>query len=323
MHTFRSPQKILFRHLTSDGKNEERKVFYTLHGEEELPMYLCPKRVYIDITTTVPFPSGDTIASCNGTFCLLTEKGFTLWNPSIRRKLNVPEFPRRSESFSLQGIGFGFDPISDDYKIVRISNVKNHSFVYVVKSGTWCEIASPNHANQILSVRYDALFFNGVLHWVIYVCHTEPKDIYIRRILTFDLSTHVFGMIPLPTSNRHWITTGLTTIQGSLALISYNDEFKESWIRVWRDDSWSVVFKINTDELYVVGALELHPQATNNGDLLLNTYSHRLHVYNLKTGVSSRVGEFNAALSLCYFYQCVETLHLLDMGESIGETEEL
>ncbi|CAH1449954.1 unnamed protein product [Lactuca virosa] len=285
MHTFGSPQKILFRH-----QNKEAESFYTLHGEEELPLYLCPKRGYIGITTTISFPSGGTIGSCNGIFCLRTKKGFTLCNPSIKRKLNMPEFPRRSESFSLQGIGFGFDPISDDYKIVRISYVKNHSFVYAVKSGTWCEIASPKHENQICSVQHDALFFNGVLCWVIHVYQTEPKDICICCILTFDLSTHVFGMIPLPTSNGHWITTGLTTIQG---------------------------------ELYVLGALQLQPQPTNNDDLLLNTHSHGLQDYNRKTGVLSRVGDFNDASSLCYFYQCVETLHLLDMGETMGETEEL
>ncbi|CAH1449953.1 unnamed protein product [Lactuca virosa] len=130
-------------------------------------------------------------------------------------------------------------------------------------------------------------------------------------------------MITLPTSNRHWITTGITTIQGSLALISHRREFNERWIWVWRDASWSVVFKMNTDELYVLGALQLQPQSTNNGDLLLNTHSHGLQVYNLKTGVPSRVGDFNAASSLRMFFRCVETLHLLDMGETIGETEEL
>ncbi|CAI9295056.1 unnamed protein product [Lactuca saligna] len=319
MHTLRSQKKIHFIHLISDDKNEkQQEFFYTSHGEEEeLALYLCPKRGYIDITTEVPFPSGAPIGSCNGTFCLWTKKGLILWNPSIRRKLIVPEFPQRSEPFTLRGIGFGFDPISDDYKVVQTSNVKgNNSFVYAVKSGTWCEIASPKHQNQIQSIRYDSFFFNGVLHWVTYINQREKKTGCISCILTFNLSTHVFDMIPVPMSVRIWVTSGLTTMQGSLALISCNDEISESWIRVWRDASWSVVFKLKTDQLFILGVLELHPQA-----LLLNTFSHGLHVYNLKTGVSSRVGDFNAASSLRNFYQCVETLHLLDMGETIAETE--
>ncbi|CAH1449949.1 unnamed protein product [Lactuca virosa] len=282
IHTFRSPQKILFRH-----QNKEAESFYTLHGEEELSLYLCPKRGYIGITTTISFPSRNnfrTVGSCNGTFCLLFKKCVTLWNLSIRCKLIVPECPRRSESF-LDGIGLGFDPISDDYKVVWISYVKDNSFVYAVKSGTWCEIASPKHQNQISRLRYDAFFFSGVLHWVLIVYQTGLPVKSNSCILTFDLSTHVFDMIPLPTSNRHWIMTGVTNIQSSLGLISYSDEFNESWIRVWRDDSWSGVFKLNTDQLFVIGVWQLQPQPTNNGDLLLNTYCQGLHVYNHKTGV--------------------------------------
>ena len=41
----------------------------------------------------------------------------------------------------------------------------------------------------------------------------------------------------------------------------------------------SVAFKMNTDELYVIGALQLQPQLTSNGDLLLNTYFQQLYVF--------------------------------------------
>lgn len=71
---------------------------------------------------------------------------------------------------------------------------------------------------------------------------------------------------------------GLTTIKGSLALISRRQELCVNWIWVWRDAPWSVAFKMNTDELYVIGALQLQPQLTSNGDLLLNTYFQQLDV---------------------------------------------
>ncbi|CAI9295090.1 unnamed protein product [Lactuca saligna] len=144
MHTFRSPQKIRFTHENINNHKIAEDV-YTLHGEDELPLCLCPKRGYIGITTTIPFPCSNrfrTIGSCNGTFCLKTKNGFTLWNPSIRRKVRVPKCPRSSK-LALGGIGFGFDPISDDYKIVWISYEKDTSFVSAVKTGTCCEVASP------------------------------------------------------------------------------------------------------------------------------------------------------------------------------------
>ncbi|CAI9295087.1 unnamed protein product [Lactuca saligna] len=164
LHTFRSPQKIRFTHENIDN-NKIAEVVYTLHGEDELPLCLCPKRGYIGITTTIPFPCSNrfrTVGSCNGTFCLKTKNGLTLWNPSIRRKVRVPECPRSSE-LALRGIGFGFDPISDDYKIVWISYEKDTSFVYAVKTGTWCEIASPKP--EFTYVRREAFLFKGVLHW--------------------------------------------------------------------------------------------------------------------------------------------------------------
>ncbi|CAI9295088.1 unnamed protein product [Lactuca saligna] len=150
--------------------------------------------------------------------------------PSIRRKVRVPECPRTSE-LTLGGIGFGFDPISDDYKIVWISYEKDSSFVYAVKTGTWCEVASPKP--EFTSVLYETFLFNGVLHWEVTRDHIKSQDIYPPSyILTFDLSAHVFGMIPLPGPTWDWLTTGITTIQDSLALISYRMDVDHTWIRV-------------------------------------------------------------------------------------------
>nr|KAJ0198319.1 hypothetical protein LSAT_V11C700383320 [Lactuca sativa] len=258
-----------------------------------------------------------TVGSCNGTFCLKTKNGLTLWNPSIRRKVRVLECPRSSELAS-GGIGFGFDPISDDYKIVWISYEKDTSFVYAVKTGTWCEIASPKP--EFTYVRREAFLFKGVLHWEV-----NRFDLDFSCILTFDLSTHVFGMIPFPGSALDRLTTRLTTIQDSLALISYRMDVDDTWIRVWRDASWSVVFKLGTGKLPVDGAFQFQPQpqTTNECNLLLITYGDGFQIYNSKTGVQSGVLGFNASASLIDFRECVETIHLLDMGEAACETTQL
>jgi hypothetical protein len=54
----------------------------------------------------------------------LNDKGsISLWNFSIRRKLDVPGHPPFKGSIVVPNVlfGFGFDPISDDHKIVGIS----------------------------------------------------------------------------------------------------------------------------------------------------------------------------------------------------------
>lgn len=180
-----------------------------------------------------------------------------------------------------------------------------------MKTGTWCEIASPRP--EFDHVLYEAVSLNGVLHWEVHYFK------YLHSyILTFDLSSHVFGMIPLPASTRHWLTTGVTTIQGCFALISYIRDVDDTCIRVWRDASWSVVFKLGTGQLPIDGALQ-----PNNGDLLLDIYSKGLHVFNPKTQVPPRVININVSSREMHFHQCIETLHLLDIGDTACEKNPL
>ncbi|GKB25345.1 putative F-box protein [Tanacetum coccineum] len=139
------------------------------------------------------------VGSCNGIICLYKNIGssFTLWNPSIRRKLTIPSHP--SGDFTL-AYGFGFDPLADDYKIVSIlfEGVQT-SFLYSMKANVWSNIGPPS--TSFYTVKSFACFVNGILHWVV---KSESSDTGHSYILTFDLSTHVFGMISLPKPN--WIT---------------------------------------------------------------------------------------------------------------------
>ncbi|KAL4555197.1 hypothetical protein LXL04_037808 [Taraxacum kok-saghyz] len=267
MHTFRSPQKVLLIHINDNNENNEGEGFYTSHGEDEFPFNFCPKRGYIGIKTTIPFPCRVrlkflVIGLCNGILCVRTEKCLVLWNPSIRRKLSVPECPRRSETtrrskFFVEGTGFGYDPISDDYKIVWISKARDSSFVYAVKMGTWCEIASPKP--EFTYVSRFAYLFNGVLHWQVRYPPEPKRGPFTFYLQTFDLNTHVFGMISMPVPTR-WYTLSLTTIHGSLALVSHGIDIDDTWIIAWRDSSWHVAFKLNTYTMYVEYALQLQPQ---------------------------------------------------------------
>ncbi|KAL4555118.1 hypothetical protein LXL04_037729 [Taraxacum kok-saghyz] len=251
----------------------------------------------------------------------LTKKGFSLWNPSIRRKLNIPQCPQRSDPL-LEEIGFGFDPLNDDYKIVWFSCAtgKENSYVYAMKTGAWCEIASPKPQFTRFSW-VDSFSFNGVLHWEVGQSLSKPQDGSFFYIMTFDLSTHVFGMIPLPGPSYDWMTTNITTFKDSLALVSHGRKLNDTWIWIWRDDSWSVGFKLGMGKYPITGALQLQP--AKNGDLLLTNYCEWILVYNPNTGVRSKVVEFSADSRLIDCCQYVETLHLLDIGETTSETTQV
>ncbi|KAI3715065.1 hypothetical protein L6452_22031 [Arctium lappa] len=94
---------------------------------------------------------------------------FTLWNPSIRRKLTLPHHPfmrnYSSQESSDVSIGFGFHQVTNDYKIVRISfytfkRVAPESCVYSINTGTWHAVASPT--TPLSSVQCSACFFEAL-----------------------------------------------------------------------------------------------------------------------------------------------------------------
>lgn len=80
--------------------------------------------------------------NCNGIICLAGfGEDMMLCNPVLREYLLVKS---TGYSFSRLGMGFGYDSRTDDYKIVRISNVPRYrAEVTTVGTNTWREIEMP------------------------------------------------------------------------------------------------------------------------------------------------------------------------------------
>ncbi|KAI3732404.1 hypothetical protein L1987_63609 [Smallanthus sonchifolius] len=137
LHTLRSPNKLLIIiHKVRYEYGEDTKTMYTIHSQDQL------SSSYTGITPAeYPFGCIRTISgSCNGILCVYDQlrSAIHLWNPSIRRKATVYEHPSWDPCLAH---GFGFDPVTGDYKILRASEAG--TFVYTMKTHTWREIASP------------------------------------------------------------------------------------------------------------------------------------------------------------------------------------
>lgn len=292
-------QKVLIKHRTLRSSGE----LYTLHSEDLLPL-----GGYMGITP-VEFPSNDfnIIGSCNGILCVFdADKHMTLWNPSIRRKLTVPSHQHSfRDSFESSSVyGFGFDPTTEDYKIVRISNSRSRkSLVYTIKTGLWCAITSP--ITTYSEVKSWACFVNGALYWVV-------GNIRHSYILTFHMSTQIFGRISLPKPG--WETTQLAMINGSLAVISCEGDNSRIWVRKKYDTitSWSLFLKSNG--FPYEGRIERVLQMTTNGDLLFYTSREGYKVYNPTTGERSRLVKFEAYSKIVDIKTYVESFELLNIG---------
>ncbi|GJY84009.1 F-box/kelch-repeat protein-like protein [Tanacetum coccineum] len=214
-------------------------------------------------------------------------------------------------------VGFGFDPIAKDYNIVGIfydRSVRAHtSFIYSLKTNSWSKTDFPTRPN--FSVMTRAILFNGALHWVA----TETSNIRERMILTFYLSSHVFGTISLPEPSRR--AEKLTILNGCLGVISR--ERWTTWIWVMREydnvASWSLVHELGMkrfNRLRVIKAL-------SNGGLLFgvsNLSSSWITVYYPETGVLSEVLKLKGTCRRLDMEMYVESFELLDKGTPCGNT---
>ncbi|KAJ0745144.1 putative F-box domain, galactose oxidase/kelch, beta-propeller, F-box associated interaction [Helianthus annuus] len=280
----KNPPKVLIRHLTYCG-NYTFKDIYTLHSADQLP--LDPARPGYMGIPGVSFPyrhrTTEIVGSFNGIICLCDDKEISLWNLSIRRRLIVPYPPSKSSPNVHVTLGFGFDPITNDYKIVSISCNKseldeNNTFIYSLKTDSWSTIPSPS--TPFYYVKSNACFFNGILHWAVngYLT-TEPTTRHRSSfMLTFDFSGNVFGYKLLPLEDGYFCKGG------------------HGWLRVMKEygktESWPELCKLQKESLL----------GTN--------------FYNPQTGSYTKLLEFGPDCYKVEMDMYVESLELLDKERS-------
>ena len=247
-----------------------------------------------------------------------------LWNPSVRRMLSLPDHPSwryRVSGNYVAAMGFGFDPITNDYKIVTISytfrdeGVQN-AFLYTMKTRTWCEISFPITSYYYVDPR--GYLVNGVLHWLTTHFVKETWKIGHKDILTFNLSTHVFGTIELPRP----INEGMpfTNINETLGLISGNGKNTRIWVRsteYYDTSSWVVYFQGEVD----TRRLGISIQLSVNGDLLFVSFPGGFQLNNSETSIQSRLVAYSIFSEDMQMERYVESLELLEIGTTYAKDQ--
>ena len=152
------------------------------------------------------------VGTCNGLFCLSDDKltysdRLCLWNPCVRKLVYLP-FP--NVTYATHGgfdatIGFGFDPKTNDYKVVRLVTLLDsfdleHSRtvaeIYSLSTGEWRMLGASLVPKCALSPRAPQAFVNGALHWVAF---RRADDENLQHfVLVFDLGNEVFREILVP-----------------------------------------------------------------------------------------------------------------------------
>ncbi|XP_050245775.1 F-box protein At3g07870-like [Quercus robur] len=202
-HSLNKNNLILLRLSRND------RIVYTLHKEDD-PDFT--EYTSFDSPFFAPAPHlHNVVGTCNGLLCLSDglpndADELFLWNPCVRKLL---QFPIPNVTFNTQcwihaSIGFGFDPKTNDYKVVRILSILGSVYniargrpvvhVYSLFAGEWRMLTASVSLPPICAIisSEPPAFANGALHWIAF-----SKD-NKQFVLVFDLGDEVFRQILLP-----------------------------------------------------------------------------------------------------------------------------
>ncbi|ONI03873.1 hypothetical protein PRUPE_6G287700 [Prunus persica] len=149
----------------------------------------------------------EVVGTCNGLVCLHGYTSTLIWNPCIRKFVILPPpsvvnltevkvtwNPNKYKS----SYAFGYDSLTNDYKVLRsVSSYlgfRRAVEIWSLSSGSWKRLSDdvvPAKFSLGEFTQRHAAFLNGVLHWI----HGDEENSFI---VSFDLSTELFGKILMP-----------------------------------------------------------------------------------------------------------------------------
>ncbi|XP_075643628.1 F-box/kelch-repeat protein At3g23880-like [Castanea sativa] len=242
------------------------------------------------------------IGSVNGLFSLYDEQErYILWNPSIRKFITLPKpcitFDAHGSYIGCCRQAFGFDPRTNDYKVVRIAfpsriNMSEEAKpplieVYSLNEGCW-RITSASFPPGIAFTdwRQPATSLNGAVHFAAGYEY-KPGGPCEPLVLSFDLRDEVFHVISLPNGTFKWTKSVHTSvIGGSLSLLFYCSEHAYNrccaiWVMKEYGvvDSWTKQFTVDLNGGEIKRVLGLQ----KNGNILVQTKVEGLYLCELSS----------------------------------------
>ncbi|XP_059664383.1 F-box protein CPR1-like [Cornus florida] len=192
---------FLVRRCSSDQNEEHYSLHYDNQMFDEYAKVRFPLKSYANYNFRI-------ISSCNGVICLSYDQFFItndlyLWNPSIQKLMALPPVRVRLQSRGsfMHNIGFGFDPLTNDYKVIRIvfsnpGEIPPEVDIFTLSTGTWRDI---RHLclPYIIEDRAPLAYVNGAAHWI---ASDRRGVLRGRLIVSFHIGDEVFREIMLPGS---------------------------------------------------------------------------------------------------------------------------
>jgi F-box interacting protein len=316
--------------------NRERSLIVETFSYFNPNLFYCPTDYYlVDVSNEDPlgepvniFPPffyhspTSVIGCCNGLVCIRNyDYEIVIWNPSIKKHKTLPFVPidGNHEPCGTTESGysaFGYDPVNNDYKILRI--VKFHELtsglevkVYIrsLKAHTWRKVEDEWPYKEKFDLLSGPVFSYGTFHWLVTSASTGAVT-----LLAFDLTTYKFGVQTFPFGDN----VRLDVLAGSLCVTDYKmvrgiDVYMMKDYRV--ATSWSWLFMVPYTFLFSQLLM-----VSNDGEkVLMLDLNKKLFWYDIEKETDRIVGNdehfSNNFMTWRLWSTCAANLLLLD-GES-------
>ncbi|XP_060191130.1 F-box protein CPR1-like [Lycium barbarum] len=224
---------VLFKRSFREEPNQFRSImsFLSSYHDNHDFYHISPDLDVPYLTTTSSCIFHRFMGPCHGLIILTDQVTTILFNPATRNYRLLQQSPFGSPlgfHRSINGIAFGFDSISNEYKIVRLAEVRGeppfYCFtmrewkveVYELSIDSWRDV--DNVDQQLPYVHWypcAELFYKGASHWF--------GNTNTVVILCFDMSTETFRNIKMPNTchSKDSKGYGLVILKELLTLICY------------------------------------------------------------------------------------------------------
>lgn len=236
------------------------------------------------------------LGSCNGLLCICNVvDDIALWNPSIRKYHVLPFLPMELKRYPgtcscrVCVFGLGYDPINDDYKVVRIAQfggVNGKSFesevkVYSLRRNSWRRIGDMPYC--ILYPGVNGVFVCGALHWLV---SQNAESNVANMIVALDLGVEDCREVPQPELMDENFNMDIGVLGGCLCLLA---NFRGRRVDVWvmKDygikESWTKLFSVvQQDVIGVLRSLKPLAYSKSGSEVLMEQDNIHLFWYDLR-----------------------------------------
>ncbi|XP_051134001.1 F-box protein CPR1-like [Andrographis paniculata] len=264
--------------------------------------------------------------SCHGIVLVMSDPP-VLWNPFSTDYRVLPdcavEYETPAEAYPKTAYGFGYDSSNDDYKVVRIVEVR-HKFshvwiaseakVYSLKSNSW---------RRIEDFPYPLPFLKG--NWRVHVrgsMHTlveDPNNEDEIRIMCFNVQTEKHYQMMLPQGVRtDGFDVTLDVLDGNLSMVCTKRQRIVIWVMndYGVKESWFKLLSVSTPAIERNDIVKPLVYSKDGKMVLLNCDDKRLIWYDLRTKAIEEV-IVEGMPFVFYAESCVETLISLNNKQEI------